>query len=121
MPHAHDVGRGQHDFEAVLAGVAGAGDEPAVDLLAEERFAARGLPWRRPATAAVASFRARFGPCTAIIARSVRSVTSTSKAAACCRIHARSLSRVPRVHDHAEPGVRQEVDDEVVDDARRSR
>ena len=35
-PDAHGILRGNHDFEAVLAGVAGAGDEPVVDFATEE-------------------------------------------------------------------------------------
>ena len=50
--------RGQHDFEAVLAGVAGAGDEPAVDLAADERAERERGSARPPATAASRTSRA---------------------------------------------------------------
>src|SRR5579875_290897 len=64
VPQRHRVGLRHDDLEAILAGVAGARHEQ------------------------------RHAACTAIIARSARSLTVTPNGAACLSIQARSLSRV---------------------------
>ena len=112
---------GQHDLEAVLAGVAGARDEAASPIArapwngfsaARRRLAAR--------RSACQTFARAFGPCTAIIARSSRGVSASAGRArrAMQRAQPRDvLVRRARVDDEAEEVLAQEIDDQVVDHA----
>src|SRR5579875_2615191 len=97
VPQRHRVGLRHDDLEAILAGVAGARHE--------QRHAARTACLGGGELAQLlhalavgrveqAQHPGACGPCTAIIARSARSLTVTPNGAACLSIQARSLSRV---------------------------
>ena len=116
LPDAHGILRGQHDFEAVFAGVAGARDEPAIDLAADECARARVRPARPRVKAASRTSRAL---------RALHGEHREVRALVDLDVEVRRVLADPGeilvaragVHDHAEPGFVEEVDDEIVDDA----
>ncbi len=106
----------QHDLEAVFAGVAGARDEPRADLASEEDVK-RERRRRRRRRQQLRDFRARIRT----LHRDHREVGALGELdAERLRLRAHPgqvLVARAGVHDDAEPGLGQKIDDEVVDDA----